>query len=156
MKKRKGICLMVAAVFAVIASACTMETNKTYIYKTQNGDEIQLKVDTSDGYTIWEEDGHFFIGTEDNPVIEGCFVGEKVYESVREVKNNPDVTILHEQESKGDYHISFQFWGDDGEEYQACQYYKRAKTGILMRCIEDEEVREEAAGHLSVTYVMNE
>ena len=101
------------AAIALILSLAGCTSSMSYTFEIADCDAIKVTLDTSDGYSIGETDGVFYISENEEILTSGIFMAKDDYEQY--FQNVPDAegTKLLEKDSKnGNEYIFYRY--DDG------------------------------------------
>lgn len=152
MKKALALVLSVA-LLACMLVACgddTLDVNtyKSYTYTVENGDEIKIKLDTSDDYDI-SSDVPFVISCDGEELSQGTFIMAEYYEQfVHAVKADKKAEVLKTGTKRGNEYI---FWCYDGTEYNFAILIKDSDTGIILGNLISEESAKECFNRMTIT-----
>ncbi len=145
----KVLGIMVAMI--LMLTGCNSSMSLTFNIET--GDNIQIKLDTSTGYTLKQVDGMFTVcDEEENDVLQGFFVTEEMYNLYLEAVNSPDTTIIETAQQNGCSYTQYQFVADTHTENNFICWVDGSNTGVVLASIESMEEAEEAFDLLSFSY----
>lgn len=77
-------------------SGCDVKTSMRYTFNITNGDKVDIRLDTTDGHKISQEDGTFTIKKDDKTLLKGTFMGQADYEKFRELALTEDYVTVKE------------------------------------------------------------
>ena len=129
----------------VLATGCT--TTKSYTFKVETGDNIEVKLDASDGYDI-TSDLPFTISKDGEDLSQGTFITLDGYDYyITGVNNNSDAKIIDSGTKNG---LEYTFYSYDSE-YNYIIKVKDSNTGLVIGNIVSEESAKECFDRLTIT-----
>ncbi|MGN0272558.1 MAG: hypothetical protein ACI4DL_07360 [Lachnospiraceae bacterium] len=141
--------LAIPLLLAVILSACSGKTSKSYTFRVETGDSIKVELDTSEDYDLEQENGRFMVVNGEETVLEGCFITEETYDQYQSIKSNASVEVLKEDKKDENRYFFYKCEGSGGTEYDYVLWIKGSHTGILMGGLEGQEAAESAFERIS-------
>lgn len=124
-------------------SACDVTTSFCYTFNIDNGDKVDVTLDTSDGHKISQKDGEFFIKKDDKTLLKGNFMRQSDYEKFCDRALNMEGVTIKEDHSKDEV-PSIRFNANsDGDKVFFIQKVKDTNTfiGISSPLSDDEAVK---------------
>lgn len=130
MKNKKIIMLFVLVLAIVlILTGCEKKSNKSYTFNVETGDQIEIKMNTTEGYNLTSKLPIEF-SKDDELISQGAFAQEYAYdEYYKLVKNDSDATIIEE---KSNSNIEYFFYEYDDSEYNYIIKIKGSKTCFIL------------------------
>lgn len=130
MKNKKIIMLFVLVLAIVlILTGCEKKSNKSYTFNVETGDQIEIKMNTTEGYNLTSKLPIEF-SKDDELISQGTFAQEYAYdEYYKLVKNDSDATIIEE---KSNSNIEYFFYEYDDSEYNYIIKIKDSKTCFIL------------------------
>ena len=130
MKSKKLIMLGIVVITVVLAlTGCEKKTNKSYTFKVETGDEIQIKMDTTGGYNFTSELPIEF-SKDDKVISYGTFGTESTYDIYyNKVKTDSRSNIIEEKDKEN---IKYFFYEYDNSEYNYIIKIKNSKTCLIL------------------------
>lgn len=130
MKNKKIIMLFVLVLAIVlILTGCEKKSNKSYTFNVETGDQIEIKMNTTEGYNLTSKLPIEF-SKDDELISQGTFAQEYAYdEYYKLVKNDSDATIIEE---KSNSNIEYFFYEYDDSEYNYIIKIKGSKTCFIL------------------------
>lgn len=151
MKTIKNLCtVLLAGVMVFMLSACSASSSKSYTFSVETGDKIKVTLDTSDGFTLTQEKGHFFVKKDDENILEGIFIREDGYNNYLAIKGEQGMRVIEDKEKDGNPYYMYEIEGESGLEDNYVLWVKDAKTGILMASIAGREQAQAAFSNLTI------
>lgn len=151
---KKFMFLITAVVIMVTAVACSVSSSKTVIFSIDNGDVIELKLDTSSGYDISTE-VPFSVTSNKEEVASGAFADSSAYEEYsKAIDKEKSATKLEEGEKDGNKYL---FWTVDGESHTEYNYIVKVGTSntvVIIGSTETEEVARETFNRIVISQVI--
>lgn len=148
-KKTTG-CLLVC-LLALIVSACSARTSRSYTFQVENGDAIKVELDTTDGLSLTQENGRFKVCDGDEDILDGIFILEDTYKEYLQVKEQPGVTVIEDKEKDGNSYFLYEVEGTAGIEDNHILFVKGSKTGVILGSLAGKEKAQEAFAKLTIT-----
>lgn len=81
-------------------SACDVKTSMRYTFNINNGDKVDILLNTTDGHKISQDDGTFTIKKDDKTLLKGFFMNQADYEKFRELALNSEYVTIKEDHFK--------------------------------------------------------
>ena len=130
MKSKKIIMLFVLVLAIVlILTGCEKKSNKSYTFNVETGDQIEIKMNTTEGYNLTSKLPIEF-SKDDELISQGTFAQEYASdEYYKLVKNDSDATIIEE---KSNSNIEYFFYEYDDSEYNYIIKIKDSKTCFIL------------------------
>jgi len=141
--------LSAASVLFVLGlfTACTGTASESYTYNVTTGDNIKVKLDITEGYSLRAE-LPFVISHDGEKLSEGTFVYAEAYQQYVDVVNRSDGVDLLDQGTKdGNEYI---FWCYNNSEYNYAILIKGSNTAILLGNPISRESAEECFSRLTI------
>jgi hypothetical protein len=134
---------------ALGAAACTKSSWKSYSFKVTTGDNVEVKLDTSDGFDLTQEDGRFTVkNPEGREVLQASFgTAEDFNRYVNVVKSDKSAKI----NSEDDKYIYWDYTEADGTVEHDRAVMVSDKTGIMIGSLADKSEGEKAYEALTFT-----
>lgn len=143
MYKHRNV-LMLAAVIclaAVLLTACT--TSMSYTFSVETGDQVEVKLNTSDGLKMTQSDGQFSVLDADGQhLLDGGFVTAEGMDYYRSAMYTEGAEVLLDTDEEI-------LWTYDGEYNRLVMVNDR--TGVLIGSLMDPETAENAYQQLTIT-----
>lgn len=146
---KKSVFISVIALLACFLVACT--SSASYTFGVASGDMIKVTLDTSNGYSIKQDQGHFFVNNGENQVLEGVFLSEQAYDEYD--LYGPEITILEEDEKDTFYYYFFEYNDGVTIENNYLIWVFDSKTAVLIGGTSDME--ETIAAFDSLTFTLD-
>lgn len=151
-----SIFLTMCSILCVL-SACNsnaLKTSLSYTYTVETGDNVKIKLDTSDGYSI-EKDLPFKIIKNDTVISEGTFItidGYNQYKNIVESGSDKSVTIIEsETNSNGITYIFYKVDSSAGIEYDYIVKINNSNTGLVIGSLISEADAKDVFNHLTIS-----
>lgn len=130
MKSKKIFAILILLIMVMlIITGCNKHTSKSYTYNVETGDQIEVKMDTTEGYDMTSKLPIEF-SKDDKVISQGTFGQENAYDLYYEnIKDNSNI-ILIEEKSKDN--IDYFFYEYDGKEYNYIIKIKDSKTCFML------------------------
>lgn len=150
--KNKLFGLVVFALMIVGLTGC--DTYKSYTFKVETKDNIEIKLQTGAGYDI-SSDIPFSVSKDGEKIFSGSFItlnGYNVY--LEQFSNNSDATLIDSGNKNGVEYSLFKYeeYGEDVE-YDYIIKVNDSNTGILIGSINSEESVKKAFERLTFSKV---
>ncbi|MBE6760534.1 MAG: hypothetical protein E7554_10730 [Ruminococcaceae bacterium] len=120
----------IALCFCLFLTACS--TSFSYTFNIENGDRIKVKLDTTNGHKLEQNDGQFTVVEEGKDPMYGAFLTEEMFGDYMDTALTKDVL-----ESGEDFCI-FQQDGELGRETYILFMVDNSDTGIVLATLQDE------------------
>ncbi|MCI9292181.1 MAG: hypothetical protein HFF02_02635 [Erysipelotrichaceae bacterium] len=144
MNRYVSLLLMFLSTFCL--SAC--HTSKSYTFRIENGEMIEVELDTSDGYDLTQENGRFAVEKSDETILQGYFLTEDgLREKETLILSSKDVEIKRKSEHPKLY--VYQYDGEAGLETDFLLQVEKAKTGVIIGSLHSFEEAEAAFENMS-------
>ena len=152
MRIRRGLCVMLAGIVFASAAACGATTYMSYAFAMGNGDQVTVRLDTTDGYKISQENGRVYILLEEETVLQCIFLNADMHAAYEEeIRTNPDVTILAERSQDGIKYLFYAVEGKAGTEHDFLIKISDTDTGMLIGSLSGEDAALRAFKHLHLS-----
>ena len=122
--------LSIALCLCLFLTAC--HTSFAYTFNIENGDRIKVKLDTTNGHQLEQEDGQFKIIEEGKKPMFGAFLSEDIFDDYMDTALTEDVL------ESGDDFCMFQQDGEFGRETYYLFMVDNSNTGIVLATLQDE------------------
>lgn len=146
--KKLFVSVLVICMFVCMVG-CTATASMTLTYNVDNGDSINVKLNTIDGYSMTAE-SPFDIMKGEEVVTTGTFINSEDFEAYYEaVAIDESAEILEEGEKNG---YEYLLWHYDAGEWQEYNYAIRVtgtNTGILLGNTVSKESAQEVFDRLT-------
>ena len=119
--------LSVIFILTLILTGCT--TSKSFIYKVQTGDSVEVKLDTSNGYKL-SSDLPFTISKDNTKLSQGTFITMDGYNQYIELVNNDTNSKIIDSGNKNG--ITYTFYAYNNSEFNYVIKINNSNTGILL------------------------
>lgn len=119
--------LSVIFILTLILTGCT--TSKSFIYKVQTGDSVEVKLDTSNGYNL-SSDLPFTISKDNTKLSQGTFITMDGYNQYIELVNNDTNSKIIDSGNKNG--ITYTFYTYNNSEFNYVIKINNSNTGILL------------------------
>lgn len=147
MKKTKALLALLLTV--VCMAGCSASTHMSYTFNVSTGDAIKVKLDTSEGYSLSQADGQFYIKEDDELLVTGIFTTEEYWDYYTEsISLVEGAEVIKEDGLCGD---------NDGlvytyeEETNAILHVEDSDTYVMLGSIADSDVVLEIIDSLEIT-----
>lgn len=142
------VALLACMLVACGENALDVNTYKSYTFTVDNGDEIKIKLDTSDDYDI-TSDVPFVISCDGEDLTQGAFIMAEAYEQyVSAVKADEKAEVIKTGTKRGNEYI---FWCYNGTEFNFAILVKDSNTGIILGNLISEESAKECFDRMTIT-----
>lgn len=134
----------------IVLTGCS--TSMSYTYKVGTGDNVEVKLDTSEGLMLENEDEGFSVTEDDETILQGIFIDEDTYDFyVEMVKIADGVENIEEDSANGLTWLYYEFDGNAGKESNYVAWIDGSDTGIIMGGIEGSRAAKKAFNSLTFT-----
>ncbi len=152
MRIKVGLCVMLAGIVFTSAAACGVTTYMSYAFTMENGDQVTVRLDTTDGHKISQGNGRVYILLEEETVLQCIFLDTELCTAYdEEIRANPDVTILAERSQDGNKYLFYTVEGAAGTEHDFLVKISDTDTGMLIGSLSGEETALRAFKHLHLS-----
>lgn len=139
---------VVAVVCSVWLAGCGGSTSKSVTFKVDTGDNVKIKVNTTDGYDITSE-SPFSINKDGVLHSRGIFIDADEYGEYEKIVNQDEnATLLDKGVRDGNEYI---LWSYNNEEWDIAVKIGDSNTAILLGNLVSEESAMECFNVLTVT-----
>ena len=147
--KKRATAVILGLVMALGMGACTRTSSKSYSFDVSTGDKVEVKLDTSDGYDLTQEDGRFTVkSAEGEDLLQASWATAEDFDSyVETVKNDRNAEINIEE----DDYIYWDYTEEDGTVEHDRAIMVSDKTGILIGSLADKDDGTKAYEALTFT-----
>ena len=132
--------LSILLISVILLSGCDAHTYLTYTYATNTGYKVIVKLETTDGYKIHNDDTTFTVVDSDkNDMINAMIVnsdGVSIYTSGAN-SCNPEFG-----EMNGNQYLHWVFEGEDYTEYNYLVALEGGKLGVLLSSLDEDSGRK--------------
>lgn len=138
LKRKRFWAFFLISVFAFLMAGCS--TFKSYTYKVDTGDQIEIRLDTSGGYDISAELP--FMVSKDNKILsQGTFITADGYEQyVQAVMSDSQAVVIEQKTRAG---LEYIFYSYQDSEYNYVIRVTGSDTGLLIgNAVSEESARE--------------
>lgn len=130
MKSKKIIMFVALAIIVMLAlTGCEKKTSKSYTFKVETGDKIEIKMNTTDGYNLTSELPIEF-SKDDKVISHGSFGVESAYDQYYRIVKNSSMANIIEEKDKGN--IKYIFYEYDNSEFNYIIKIKDSKTCFIL------------------------
>ncbi|MBQ8806646.1 MAG: hypothetical protein IJZ68_09410 [Bacteroidaceae bacterium] len=146
----KRVLTIIAALVLVVAcvGCSAAHTYMSWTFKVETGDNVKVKLDTTDGYKI-TSDLPFIISKDGETLSQGTFIKGDFYEQYYEAAKTTDgAKLLEEGEVNGHKYFA---WSVNDEEWDYAILLKGGKTGILIGNDVSQASAQEVFNRLTIT-----
>ncbi len=151
MKASKVFILGLALVIGfVLLSGCNKTTSKSYTFNVDTGDKIQIKLNTSDGFDLTQDEGKFTVSKDDSKILHGSFLLEKGYKNFLAEKEKGSFDILDESEQDGNKYYMFKEKANPNK-IGIIVMVDDSDTAVLINAGSDEKKAKEAFEKLTIS-----
>ena len=119
--------------FAVVLSACAVESHKSFVFSVETGDDIEVRLDTSSGYDLRAEEGRFYISKEGEDVAMGIFYTGEMFDAM--IK---DAQAYGENYEEGELKGHESYYWEPGDEWDFMVWVKDSHTGVAVASTSEE------------------
>lgn len=140
----KKFVMGVAMVGVMLLTLTGCTTSKSYTFKVENGDDIKVTLNTTDGYDI-TSDTPFKILKDENTLSQGIFIKGSYYDQYVEAANTQGNIIKKESNDK----IEYVFYSYENLEYNYIIKIKNSDTALLLANPNSQEEAEKCFELLS-------
>lgn len=151
MKKLNKILLALMLVTVVFMAGCkNVTTTMSYTFNVDNGDQVEVKLKTNDGYKLTSS-VPFEIKKDSDTLSTATFIYPEYYdEYVKAAKSDSNSTIIEEGTKDN---LTYVMWNYNDEEYNYAIKIKDANTAILLGNTVSEESAKEVFSRLEIEFV---
>lgn len=134
-----------------MATACLTgcTSHISYTFNVSTGDAIKVKLDTSDGYDLSQEDGQFYVKEDGELLVTGIFTTEEYWDYYTEnIPLSEDCEVIKEDNLCGD---------NDGlvytveDETNAIFHVDDSDTYVMLGSVADSDVVLDVIDSLEIT-----
>lgn len=141
MKKNITTSILAILLTVLMLSLTGCTTNMSLTYNVATGDNITVKLDTTNGYTIESESSQFMIKKDDEIISSGMFITLDGYDQYIDAANNTSgVEILEKNTKNG---IEYTFYSYNNSQFNYIVKIKNSNTGVLIGNAQSKESAEE-------------
>ena len=140
----KKFVMGVAMVGVMLLTLTGCTTSKSYTFKVENGDDIKVTLNTTDGYDI-TSDTPFKILKDENTLSQGIFIKGSYYDQYVENANTQGNIIKKESNDN----IEYVFYSYENLEYNYIIKIKNSDTALLLANPNSQEEAEKCFELLS-------
>ena len=144
----KKIFMTIAFISIVILSVTGCSTSKSYTFSVETGDNIEIKLDTSNGYDI-SSDIPFAVSKDDKKLSQGTFITLDGYDSyIAAVTNDSNAKVIDSATKNG---LEYTFYSYNNSEYNYIIKIKDSNTALLIGNITSEESAKDCFDKLTIS-----
>lgn len=136
-------------VLVCLLCACSFHTSQSYTFNVETGEAIKVELNTTDGYSLTQENGHFAIEKDDEVLVNGMFLTMDTYNQLRQIILETDLEVLEHQTSDLVEWIFYTVEGKAGIEHN--YIIKLSNTGIALGSLKDARTVKECFELLTLT-----
>lgn len=154
MRNRKLVVWMVPVLLCLcLLGGCKTESSFAYVFDVETGDSIEVRLDTSNGYQLTEEDGQFAVVYQNETVLEGVFIESETYDMFADIvySQKDGAELLEERDQSGTHYLFYQVDGEAGMEHNFVAMVEDSNTGVLIGSLADAEAAQQAFSRLTFT-----
>ena len=145
---KKAFLLLVSICLLAALTGCT--SFKAYTYNVNTGDQIELRLDTSDKYNI-SSDLPFTISRDGETLSQGSFITAEGYdEIVQAVMSDSNAEVIEEETRNGVEYIFYAYNESAHTEYNYVVKIVGSNTGLLLANIVSQDSAEEYFNRLTI------
>lgn len=145
MMKRRAKILYAALCLLILLCVSACHTSKSFTFQIENGEQIRITLDTTDGYDLVQEDGTFAVEKDDAYVLQGYFLSEDGYQQKEELVLSADFIDMKRMVPDEDPMMYvYQHEGNAGVETNFLFRLKGVETGIIVGSLESFEEADKA------------
>ena len=145
---KKAFLLLVSICLLAALTGCT--SFKAYTYNVNTGDQIELRLDTSDKYNI-SSDLPFTISRDGETLSQGSFITAEGYdEIVQAVMSDSNAEVIEEETRNGVEYIFYVYNESAHTEYNYVVKIVGLNTGLLLANIVSQDSAEECFNRLTI------
>lgn len=116
---------------AALLAACNVSTSLSLTFRVETGDQIKVEMDTTDGYSLGQDDGEILIKKDKELYMRGVFLTEEMYQSNFEIVSAGEGATFQKEDIRDNNHCVYFQYDADGETRNACLVMVTgSKTGI--------------------------
>ncbi|WP_343209437.1 hypothetical protein [Anaerolentibacter hominis] len=145
----KRVILMASLCLILMLSLTACHSSKSFTFQIENGEKIQVKLDTTDGYDLLQESGTITVQKDGEDILNGVFLlpdGYSSYETA--ITSSSEVDILEAAPEDAPTYYLYQFEGEAGTETTFLFKIEGAETGMIIGSLASREEAEAAFGLL--------
>lgn len=152
--KKFAALMLGGALGMIVLTGCS--TSMSYTYKVGTGDNVEVKLDTSEDLVLKNElesgDDGFCVTEDDETILQGIFIDEDTYDFyVEMVKIADGVENIEEDSANGLTWLFYEFDGQAGMESNYIVWIDGSDTGIIMNSLEGSRAAKKAFNSLTFT-----
>ena len=137
--------LTIVGIMLLALTGCT--TTKSYTFKVETGDEIEVKLNTNDGYDI-TSDLPFSILKDEETLSQGTFITIDQYNQyISSVNNDSNSKIIESTTKNG---LEYTFYSYNDSEWNYVIKVADSSTGLLIGNPISEESAKECFNRLTI------
>lgn len=142
--------ILISAFFlcAIVLMVTGCSTTKSYTFKVETGDKIEIKLNTNDNYDITSE-LPFAISKNDEVLSQGTFITIDSYNQYISAINKGNNTKIIESKTKNG--LEYTFYSYNNSEYNYVIKIVGSNTGLLIGNPISEESAKECFDRLTIT-----
>jgi len=140
--KRKPAAVLILLLAAVLLAACSFNSGKSFTYSIETGSSVTVRLDTTDGLDLQNDDGIFsVVDGSGEEIVQGAFSSQEAFDELSGlVKESLDCTIL-EEDANG---LIYVVYGSTGWETNRIVKLADADASIVMGSLSDSSAAVEA------------
>ena len=152
MKKVSLLCRTFAVLLLIVVTLAACKTSIAYTFTIATGDKIEIKLNTSEDWSLKQKDGAFTILHGEDTILKGLFGTEDNYKDMKEaIESDDKAKVIKESEKDGNQYIFYSYEGSSGMERDVILMVKDAKTCVIMAGNAEEQDVNEAIERLTIT-----
>lgn len=127
---------------SVESSESLIKTSKSYSIHLDNGDDIEVSMDTSGDWSLRQDSGVLTIKNYAEAVMQGIFLDEEMYEATMDAieASGDSIEILEESSKDGNDYIFVNLM----DEYDYIIHIGNSNTWVQIATVKGEEIAREA------------
>lgn len=150
MKVQKNIFIPILTVLmSVFICACSVNTNMSFTFNVETGDSVKVKLDTSNGLLLTQDDGQFTVMKDEENILLGMFITEDTYNQYMSLEDSAQMTVIEKDTVENKKYMFYECEGESGTEYDFVVWIDGSNTGVLMGSTVGESDAREAFSSLS-------
>lgn len=145
------ICLLMAFAFTACSSDSTFNaSSSSVIFQIENGDSVKVTLDTTEGYSLLQDDGMITVRKDDKDVLNGIFLSSSGFDTyAAAITASSDTVILKATPESLPTFYLYQFDGAAGMETTFLLKIQGCETGVILASLESLEEAQAAFDRLT-------
>lgn len=143
LKNRMQKLALCALVFAGL-SACDVKTSASLTFHVETKDDIKITLDTTDGYSLSQDEGRFKIEKEDEVMMQGIFLTTEGYQTYYDKIQTATEANIHEEGKQSDNpYLFYEVEGEAGREENFLLSIDGSNTHVIIASLlpKDEAIK---------------